>query len=241
MLLLLAANAAQAESTALPTAGDLLERSLAYHDPENVWSSQPIEITAEVRLAERLASERGYAIRTDHIRVDIAAGNFWYRSKKGPDRIEIAGSGETFSARLNGSWDIDEEDRQEHRLAADQLSGWRDYFTYLYGMPMKLRDPGTRLDPAVTRTELDGREVLALRVTYSPEVGKDTWYFYVDPQSFALAGCRFFHDESENDGEYIVFEGEVHGPHGLRLPKLRHWYMNRDGEYIATDDVISIE
>ena len=108
-------------------------------------------------------------------------------------------------------------------------------------MPMKLRDPGTRLDPAVKRTELDGRAVLALRVTYAPEVGGDTWYFYVDPRTFALAGCRFYHDESANDGEYIVFEGEVEGPRRLRLPKLRRWHMNRDGEYIAVDEVLSIE
>jgi len=240
-LLLLTSNAAQTGSTPLPAADDLLERSLAYHDPENAWSARPIEITAEVRLAERLAAERGYVSRTDRIRVDNAAGHFQYWSKKDADRIEITGDGGTFSARLNGKSEISAEDRQAHRLAADQLPGWRDYFTYVYGMPMKLRDPGTRLDPAVTRTEFEGREVFALRVTYSPEVGKDTWYFYVDPRTFALVGCRFFHDEAKNDGEYIVYEGEVKGPHGLRLPKLRRWYMNRDEEYIAVDEVISIE
>ena len=83
--------------------------------------------------------------------------------------------------------------------------------------------------------------MLTLRVTYAPEVGQDVWYFYFDPESFALVGCRFFHDEAANDGEYIVFDGEVEGPHGLRLPRLRRWHMNRDGEYIAVDDVKSIE
>jgi hypothetical protein len=234
-------NVPQNGAKALPAANELLERSLAYHDPQNAWSSRPIEITAEVRLAVRLAAERGYARRTDRIRVDNAAEQFQYWSEKGADRIEITGDGGTFSARLNGSSEISAEDRQEHRLANDQLPGWRDYFTYVYGMPMKLRDPGTRLDPAVTRTEFAGREVFALRVTYAPEVGTDTWYFYVNPRTFALVGCRFFHDEAKNDGEYIVFEGEIKGPHGLRLPKLRHWHMNRDDEYIAVDEVISIE
>ena len=84
------------------------------------------------------------------------------------------------------------------------------------------------------------RQVLTLRVTYSPEVGKDIWYFYVDPETFALVGCRFFHDEAKNDGEYLVFEGEVSGPHGLRLPKLRHWHMNLDREHIATDEIVTI-
>jgi len=233
--------AAGTEPTPLPTANDVLERSIAYHDPQNTWWTRPIEITAEVRLAERLAAERGYERRIDRIRVDIAAGQFLYRSEKGEHRIEITGNGETFGARLNGSAEIDNEEREEHGLAPDRLARWRDYFAYVFGVPMKLRDPGTRLDPAVTRVEFAGRELLALRVTYSPEVGKDTWYFYVDPETFALAGCRFYHDEGENDGEYIVYEGEVMGPHGLRLPKFRRWHMNRDGEYIAADELLAIE
>jgi hypothetical protein len=173
--------------------------------------------------------------------VDLAAGQFRYWSSKGSDRIEIASDGETLSARLNGSSEISAEDLKTHRLAADNLPGWRDYFMYMFGLPMKLRDPGTRLDPEVTQAEFNGLQALVLHVTYSPEVGKDTWYFYLDPETYALVGCRFFHDEASNDGEYLVFEDEVEGPGGLRLPKLRHWYMNLDGEHIATDDVTSIE
>lgn len=77
---------------------------------------------------------------------------------------------------------------------------------------MKLRDPGTRLDPTVRRTTFNERQVPVLRVTYAEEVGKDIWYFYVDPETWALTGCRFFHDESKNDGEYIAYEGEIRAP-----------------------------
>ena len=118
LLLLLTANAAQAGSTPLPTAADVLERSLAYHDPENIWSSRPIEITAEVRLAERLASERGYASRTDRIRRRQRRGQVPVLVGEG-HRIasRSAAYGGTFSARLNGSAGDRRRGPAEHRLA----------------------------------------------------------------------------------------------------------------------------
>jgi hypothetical protein len=72
-------------------------------------------------------------------------------------------------------------------------------------------------------------------------VGEDIWYFYFDRRSFALIGCRFFHDESKNDGEYITFEAEIQDKAtGMRLPKVRAWYFNAGDEYLATDDIISM-
>ncbi len=227
-------------STAIPTAEEIVKRSVTYHDPEGAWASRPIEITAKVRLAERLAAERGYAGRTDRFLVDNAAKEFRLWTDRAGDRVEIIGSDDVFSAKLNDSFDISEEDQQEFRLARERLSFWRDYFTYVYGMPMKLLDPGTILGE-VKRTEFGGHERLSVRVTYSPDVGTDIWYYYFDPQSYALVGCRFYRDEAAKDGEYILYEGEERGPHGLRIPKLRNWHMNIDGEFIASDEVVSVK
>jgi len=54
----------------------------------------------------------------------------------------------------------------------------RNYYSYLWGMPMKLRDPGTRLDPEIRETTFEGRPVRALKFTYGAEVGSDTLHFY---------------------------------------------------------------
>ncbi len=78
-------------------------------------------------------------------------------------------------------------------------------------------------------------------MTYDPDVGGDTWYFYFVPDTFALVGYRFYHDESKNDGEYITLDEEiVDEASGLRLPKVRAWYYNSDGAHLATDDIVSI-
>jgi len=141
---------------------------------------------------------------------------------------------------LNGSAEISDAKREEHRLDCDRVVLYRDYYTYLWGMPMKLRDPGTRLDPGVSDAVFQGRQVKSLRVTYDPEVGGDTWYFYFDPDSAALVGYRFFHDESANDGEYIVLEGEVSGG-GLRLPKARTWFTNAEDRLLGTDTLTGLD
>jgi len=108
-------------------------------------------------------------------------------------------------------------------------------------MPMKLTDPGAIVDPKAGIVEFQGRDVYRVRVTYDPEVGSHTWYFYFDPETYALVGYRFFKDESKNDGEYIAFEGEVvDEATGVRLPKTRAWYYNDGDGHLATDDITSI-
>ena len=36
-----------------------------------------------------------------------------------------------------------ENDRASHNLSCKQAKKMKDYYTYLYGLPMKLKDPGT--------------------------------------------------------------------------------------------------
>ena len=61
----------------------------------------------------------------------------------------------------------------------------KDYYTYLYGLPMKLKDPGTIVDPKVTKKRFKGKRYLVLKVSYDQEVGKDTWYFYFDQSTLS--------------------------------------------------------
>jgi hypothetical protein len=224
-----------------PTAAEeLLERSIRHHDPRGAWGTHAVELRTEIRLSERLASERGYATRSDRILLDPAGERFRYVSKRNDDTLEVLGDGDRFRGRLNGSDRLSDEQRAAFGLTDERLPNWRDYFGYVFGLPMKLRDPGTRIDPDVERTEFAGRTADRIRVTYDAEVGSDLWYFYFDPETAALIGSRFHHDEAANDGEYIVYEGEVRGPHGLRLPKFHRWFMNVDGEWIADDEVLGI-
>lgn len=62
----------------------------------------------------------------------------------------------------------------------------RNYYLYLYGLPMKLRDSGAHLAPQAKETTFEGRPVHELKVTYDAEVGTDRWYFYLDRSLFEV-------------------------------------------------------
>lgn len=71
-------------------------------------------------------------------------------------------------------------------------------------------------------------------------LGSDTWYFYLNRETPALVGYRFFHDEAKGDGEYILLDGEV-ADGGLRLPRQRAWYTNQERKHLGTDTLTRIE
>lgn len=212
-----------------PSATELLDRSIAYHDPGGRLLTEPLRLgLLEVRPEG--AEERSEIV------IDVQGERFEIRRPQ----TGVAGIVDPSQCvmTLHGRSELTDEERTKHRASCKQLKRTRDYYTYLWGLPMKLRDPGTRLG-GVTETTFDGRDVYGLRVTYDSEVGGDIWYFYFDRQSFAMMGYRFYHDEAKNDGEYITLEGEFEGE-GLRLPKRRAWYTHQDDRLLGTDVLMAI-
>jgi len=210
----------------------LLARSLAYHDPDGLWERSALQF----ELKTSSADGRESAVR---VGIDTSQGFFQLLMERRGDTVQVEGRGGSVTASVNGAATFPDEMREKHRLA-DGGGWWRDYYSYLLGLPMKLRDPGTLLDPEPKQTLFQGQAVLALRVTYEATVGTDTWYFYFEPTTARLVGCRFFHDEKKNDGEYIVFEEEVQAGR-LRLPRQRKWYTNAESEFLGTDSIESVE
>ena len=45
---------------------------------------------------------------------------------------------------------------------------------------------------------------------------------------------QFFHNESKNDGEYILLSN-LEDASGIKMPKTRAWYYNKDNKYLGTD------
>lgn len=136
--------------------------------------------------------------------------------------------------KVNGVDEILPEVKEKYRLNSERFVMMRNYYQYLWLLPLKLKDPGAIIDEQASLEDFFGTESLQIKVTYDPEVGKDIWYFYFQPQTFALVGYRFYHDENANDGEYILLEGEQESS-GVRIPKTRKWYTHKEDKFLGSD------
>ena len=68
-----------------------------------------------------------------------------------------------------GASDFSEEIADKNRLSCESAKMYRDYYTYLYGLHMKLKDSGTILNPLVEEKVVDNVSYWTLKVTYEPE------------------------------------------------------------------------
>lgn len=236
LLLLTLAVCPAAFAAEVPSADDLLAASIAHHDPDGHFLSEAWCLSLE-------ETRPGGPDRQTELLIDVPGERFELDRRTDHHTTGIL-DGERCEWTLDGRGDITDAEREEHRLTCDRLRTMRDYYTYLWGLPMKLRDPGTQLG-AVEETTFQDRPVHGLRVTYAEEVGSDTWYFYFDCESHALVGYRFYHDEAANDGEYVALDGELEATssqgRGPRLPARRAWYTHGDERHLGTDVLVALE
>lgn len=208
-------------------ASEVLQKAIKFHDPDNKWSY--FDTSFKVVMETPNAPKRTSTITADFVNqqfvlaVEQDGNTYTYNMSKGDCSIT-----------LNGNPEFTEADAKKFRLSCDRGKTMKDYYTYLYGLPMKLKDPGTLLDQKVESREFKGKEYLVLKVRYDENVGSDTWYFYFDPKTYAMEVYQFYHDESKNDGEYILLDG-LEDINGIKMPKTRAWYMNKDNKYLGTD------
>jgi len=220
-------------SQAQPLTGEeLLNQAIQYHDPKGQWSefSGILEISME---------RPGRPSRKSVVTADLPNGyyNMYTKSVESETIFELGG--EDCSITWNGKTKFTKEEVKENRLTCERAAFMRNYYIYLYGLPMKLKDPGTNVHEEVQVKTFKGKQYNVLKVTYDEAVGKDTWYFYLDQKTNAMEVYQFFHDEAQNDGEYILLNGELkYGK--MKIPQNRTWYTNLDERLLGTDKLKGI-
>jgi hypothetical protein len=233
LLLFLALTLLPAAQSRSLTGPQLVQKSITYHDPQSKWP------TLRTRLFFRSTTAAGKE-STFEVELDNATGYFCHISHPGGREVVKGVVNGQEILLLDGQPELSEADRKQYRLAAGAAQGARNFYTYLYGLPMKLRDAGTRVAPEAPLQALLGKKYPTVQVSYDPAVGQDTWSFYLDPRTFALKAYRFTHHKEPNDGEYVLLD-QVLTVDDIRLPKERKWYLNKDDSFLATDLLLKAE
>lgn len=213
------------------TGDELLEKAIQFHDPNNHWATFNDTFFVTMTTPNR-------STRKSKITINLPKEYFRLRAKRDSisniyeldkNKCNTSTIGLEYKKELTKEkWKkkLDEDCKKAHL--------YKNYYTYLYGLPMKLKDDGTIIHQQVNLEKFNGEMYLTLKVTYKEDVGKDIWYFYFDSKTFALEAYQFYHDESKNDGEYILLTG-LTNINGIKMPKERAWFYNKNAEYLGTD------
>ena len=221
------ADLAHAQSLRPVTGTEIIKKSIAYHDPNGHWPTFKGEFTLSLEMPEKAA-------RKSVITLDIPNEYFNLTTEQDGDASfrEISNDTCKYTAEagevITTTTDSDECERTRM---------YRDYYSYLYGLPMKLNDPGTQIDPTVKNVTFKGKKYIVVKVTYDEAVGSDVWQFYFNPSTYALEVYQFFKGTDETTGEYILLD-DIAVIEGIKMPKNRAWYYNKDDGYLGTDILI---
>ena len=207
------------------TGKQLLEKAIKYHDPNGNWETfkGTLLVTMETPKSPNRDSE---------IKINLPEEYFYVKASNGKNTTEYTVDKQNCNIGFDGKTPTEAE-KTAHKLSCERANLYKNYYTYLYGLPMKLKDNGTIIDEKIERKKFKGKEYLVLKATYKKEVGKDTWYFYFNPKTYAMEVYQFFKDKP-NSGEYILLTGEE-TINGVKMPKNRAWYYNKDDGYLGTD------
>jgi len=208
------------------TGDELLEKAIQFHDPNGNWNTFKGELFVTMETPKN-------ADRKSKINIDLPNQYFSVLAKRDTIITEFIVDKENCTFSLNGKQDLSVDLKKKYSLNCERADLYKNYYTYLYGLPMKLKDDGTIIHQKVEKRQFKGKEYLVLKATYNKEVGKDSWYFYFNPETFAMEVYQFFKD-TKDSGEYILLSG-IETINAIKMPKVRAWYYNKDNNYLGTD------
>jgi hypothetical protein len=195
------------------TGQELIEKSIAYHDPKGSWQDLKATFILEDSLPAPISS-RSYSFTLDnsHSIMSYSIDGISYIVHHDSLQVEIG------------------------EISLERALRSRNYYTFLWGLPMKLQDPGTTIEPLATMEELNGNEYHVVRVPYE----KDIWYFYLEPETYRMAAYKFYQDEPKQKGEIIYLDGIAEFD-GMKIPANRSWYRTENPKFLGTDKLIKIQ
>tara|TARA_A100000171_G_scaffold52821_2_gene73395 strand:- start:9428 stop:10138 length:711 start_codon:yes stop_codon:yes gene_type:complete len=209
-------------------ASQVLEKAIHYHDPNGNWDQ--FNSTFQVTMTTPASPER-----VSTITLNLPADYFNLVAKRDGDTTTF-----TLDKGRCKTSITDSIAQAGARTPCETATLYKNYYTYLYGLPMKLKDPGANLAPTVEKVTFKEKEYLKLKVTYDEAIGNDVWFFYFNPTTFAMEVYQFFKGEPDgagkDTGEYILLSEES-TVEGIKMPKVRAWYYNKDDTHLGTDTI----
>lgn len=230
-LLLVGLVTYQVEST--PDAQSIIDQSIEFHDPYGKWN----ELQAHINFLETRPDGQN---RNSSIEIDNKNGIFCINREMDKMLVQRHIVKDTCFYNIDEYEELTDKEVEHYKLNNEYTFTLRNYYLYLWGLPMKLKDKGTSIKSEPKRTQFNGQETYEVSVSYDRGVGNDLWFFYFNPNNYALVGYKFYHDNGKGKGEYITLK-DYELVFGINIPKTRKWYAAQDSTFLGTDTLDSFD
>ncbi len=220
-------------NTEIPSGKTIVANSIEFHDPNNNWQN----LQAHLEFVE---SRPNGADRHTSIDIDNTRGNFCSNREVNKMHVQRHLKKDSCFYNIDEYEELTDSEIEKYKLNKKQSLFLRNYYLYLWGLPMKLNDDGTLIEESARLTKFDDKEAYEVKVLYNKETGSDVWFFYFNPENYAMIGYRFYHDVVKNDGEYILLK-DSELVFGIQMPKSRSWYTHLDSTFLGTDILIAFD
>ena len=131
------------------TGSQLLEKAIEYHDPNGNWAT--FSGTFNVTMETPTKSDR-------HSIISLDLPNEYFQLYASQDKTHIEYILESQKCNINFNGHIaTEEEKTANKLSCERANMYQNYYTYLYGLPMKLKDTGTIIHEKVALKKFKGR------------------------------------------------------------------------------------
>lgn len=173
------------------TGTELLEKAINYHDPNSNWPTFSGNFKVTMTSPKR-------SKRVSDVNINLPSEFFSVTAVK--DSVVTTYTVGKNSCRLfYNEKELTEAEGEDIKMTCKGANMYKNYYTYLYGLPMKLKDAGTIIDPKVERKIFKGKQYLVLKATYDDKIGTDVWYFYFNPKTYAMEVYQFFKTDQKGN------------------------------------------
>jgi len=189
------------------SAEEILLRSIKSHDPHDNWKNLQKQFFFTLTRVDRVDSTTIALNNTNQI--------FTHTSNH-----------MTFKMKQNVC------DSSVTKINCERQKWLKDYYSYLWGLPMRLKHDLNLLDKKVDTVNFNNTKTMRLKINYK----KDVWYYFISLNNFELVGVEFYFDKEEKKGERILFEvNKIINE--IKIPNSRVWYNleNNDENFLAKE------
>lgn len=211
------------------SAQEVVAKCIKAHDPKGISKKFKTKVGYSIE-------REGVATRNFKLGLDFKTNTFLYEVVS--DSVSFSQSVDKSGLHfmLNGSKTISDADTKKHQLTEERTKYLKDVYFYLFGLPYKIKDPGVIVNDAVENVKFNAKDSYKIKVNFDKSVGSDTWYFFIDTDTFLLNGYQFFHNETE--GEFIYLE-DNDSIGGLIMAKTKLWHWNKTEKHFRTDKILN--